>query len=66
MRERTETEKDYIWGRIVDQCMAGGYSERGAMAEGYKVLDLLPLHTEQPLSAARWLEQRVSVKRWAA
>ena len=66
MRERTETEKNYIWEKVYNQCKAGGYTHREARAQAYRVLDLLGPNTPQPMSATRWLEGKVTVHRWAA
>ena len=66
MRKRTETEKNYIWEKVYNQCIAGGHPDRGARAQAYRVLDLLGPNTPQPMSAARWLEGKVKIHRWAA
>ena len=66
MRKRTETEKNYIWEKVYNQCIASGYTQREANAQALTVLDLLGPNTPQPMSAARWLEGKVSVHRWAA
>ena len=58
MRERTQHEKEFVWGMVYEQCLNGGHTPESARTEATKAVKMLPKHTEQPESAAEWLRRR--------
>ena len=66
MRKRTETEKNYIWEKVYNQCIKGGHPTGSAKWQADHVLEMLPEMTPQPMSAADWLRGRTVMDRWAA
>lgn len=57
-RQRTTVEYEHVYERVYEACRNRGMSDAAADAEALTVCKLLPITTEQPISAARWLERR--------
>ena len=60
MRERTQAEYDHVRKAVYEQCRRAGKSHAAAQrdAEISTCAWMLPPNTEQPLSAALWLEEQ--------